>query len=92
MSALFNFQSLLLVLLLLICTSAYVHHFTPGIMDRNKNGYGMRRFDFGCDDADTIGKIHGYLLEMREDRRKIESFHKYMLCPHGWQQVSILLN
>ncbi|EWG43400.1 hypothetical protein FVEG_15566 [Fusarium verticillioides 7600] len=42
MSALFNFQSLLLVLLLLICTSAYVHHFTPGIMDRNKNGYEMR--------------------------------------------------
>lgn len=38
-SALFNFRSLLLVLLLLICTSAYVHHFTPGIMDRNKNGY-----------------------------------------------------
>ncbi|EWZ48006.1 hypothetical protein FOCG_06668 [Fusarium oxysporum f. sp. radicis-lycopersici 26381] len=38
-SALFNFQSLLLVLLLLICTSAYVHHFTPGIMDRNKNGF-----------------------------------------------------
>ncbi|KAG6074935.1 hypothetical protein E4U16_003685, partial [Claviceps sp. LM84 group G4] len=37
-SALFNFRSLLLVLLLLICTSAYVHHFTPGIMDRNKNG------------------------------------------------------
>ncbi|KAH7192301.1 uncharacterized protein B0J16DRAFT_380191 [Fusarium flagelliforme] len=39
LSALFNFQSLLLVLLLLICTSAYVHHFTPGIMDRNKNGF-----------------------------------------------------
>ncbi|KAH7272145.1 putative S-adenosylmethionine-dependent methyltransferase [Fusarium solani] len=39
MSALFNFQSLLLVLLLLICTSAYVHHFTPSIMDRNKNGF-----------------------------------------------------
>ncbi|KAH6891160.1 hypothetical protein B0T10DRAFT_560423 [Thelonectria olida] len=37
-SALFNFQSLLLVLLLLICTSAYVHHFAPGIMDRNKDG------------------------------------------------------
>ncbi|KAJ3517609.1 hypothetical protein NM208_g14681 [Fusarium decemcellulare] len=39
MSALFNFQSLLLVLLLLICTSAYVHHFAPSIMDRNKNGF-----------------------------------------------------
>ncbi|ODA81604.1 hypothetical protein RJ55_00104 [Drechmeria coniospora] len=38
MSALFNFQSLLLVLLLLICTSAYVHHFAPGIMDRHKTG------------------------------------------------------
>ncbi|KAL6832471.1 hypothetical protein V8C40DRAFT_137551 [Trichoderma camerunense] len=38
MSALFNFKSLLLVILLLICTSTYVHHFTPGIMDRNKNG------------------------------------------------------
>ncbi|KAL6809075.1 hypothetical protein GGI42DRAFT_350556 [Trichoderma sp. SZMC 28013] len=37
-SALFNFKSLLLVILLLICTSTYVHHFTPGIMDRNKNG------------------------------------------------------
>lgn len=37
-SALFNFQSLLLVILLLICTSTYVHHFTPGILDRNKNG------------------------------------------------------
>ncbi|KAL7937517.1 hypothetical protein V8C35DRAFT_277010 [Trichoderma chlorosporum] len=38
LSALFNFKSLLLVILLLICTSTYVHHFTPGIMDRNKNG------------------------------------------------------
>lgn len=38
-SALFNFQSLLLVVLLLICTSAYVHHFFPGMMDKNKNGF-----------------------------------------------------
>jgi hypothetical protein len=38
MTALFNFQSLLLVILLVICTSAYVHHFAPGIMDRNKDG------------------------------------------------------
>lgn len=37
-SALFNFQSLLLVLLLLICTSAYSHQMFPGIMDRNKDG------------------------------------------------------
>ncbi|KAJ9137020.1 hypothetical protein NKR19_g8334 [Coniochaeta hoffmannii] len=39
MSALFNFQSLLLVILLLICTSAYVHQMFPAILDRNKNGF-----------------------------------------------------
>ncbi|KAH8821172.1 hypothetical protein F5884DRAFT_766864 [Xylogone sp. PMI_703] len=39
MSALFNFQSTLLVLLLLICTSAYTHQLFPGIMDRNKDGF-----------------------------------------------------
>ncbi|TVY26665.1 Protein kish-A [Lachnellula hyalina] len=38
MSALFNFQSALLVLLLLICTSAYFHQLFPGFMDRNKDG------------------------------------------------------
>ncbi|KAF2491123.1 S-adenosylmethionine-dependent methyltransferase [Lophium mytilinum] len=38
MTALFNFQSLLLVILLLICTSTYLHHVFPGPMDRNKDG------------------------------------------------------
>lgn len=38
-TAIFNFQSALLVLLLLICTSAYVHQLFPGIMDRNKDGF-----------------------------------------------------
>lgn len=38
-SALFNFQSLLLVLLLLICTSAYVHQIFPAILDSRKDGY-----------------------------------------------------
>jgi hypothetical protein len=37
-SALFNFPSALLCLLLLICTSAYIHQLFPGIMDRNKDG------------------------------------------------------
>ncbi|KAF2280568.1 DUF1242-domain-containing protein [Westerdykella ornata] len=39
MTALFNFQSLLLVLLLTICTSTYFHAVFPGIMDRNKDNY-----------------------------------------------------
>ncbi|XP_059056110.1 protein kish-A [Achroia grisella] len=38
MSALFNFQSLLSVILLLICTCAYLRAFFPSIMDRNKTG------------------------------------------------------
>lgn len=37
-SALFNFQSLLLVLLLVICTSTYAHATFPKIMDRNREG------------------------------------------------------
>ncbi|KAH9898692.1 hypothetical protein F4778DRAFT_191630 [Xylariomycetidae sp. FL2044] len=39
MSALFNFQSLLLVILLLICTCAYVHQIFPTMLDRNKQGF-----------------------------------------------------
>ncbi|KAG5897069.1 hypothetical protein JTB14_025885 [Gonioctena quinquepunctata] len=38
MSALFNFQSLLTVALLLICTCAYLRGLFPSIMDRNKVG------------------------------------------------------
>ncbi|KAF8501199.1 hypothetical protein JB92DRAFT_2977022 [Gautieria morchelliformis] len=38
MSALFHFQSLLLVILLLICTSTYVRSIAPRVVDRNKEG------------------------------------------------------
>ena len=38
-SALFNFQSLLLVILLLICTCTYVRAVAPRLIDRNKEGY-----------------------------------------------------
>ncbi|AAW41722.2 transmembrane protein [Cryptococcus neoformans] len=39
MSALFNFQSLLLVLLLLICTCTYVRGTAPSLVDRNREGF-----------------------------------------------------
>jgi len=39
MSALFNFQSLLLVIILMICTCTYVRAVAPGIVDRNKQGF-----------------------------------------------------
>ena len=38
MSAIFNFQSLLTVVLLLICTCTFIHAVTPSILDRNKTG------------------------------------------------------
>jgi hypothetical protein len=38
MSALFNFQSLLTVVLLLICTCAYVRSMWPAIIDKNQTG------------------------------------------------------
>ncbi|TRM58770.1 hypothetical protein BD626DRAFT_510465 [Schizophyllum amplum] len=39
MSALFNFQDLLLVILLVICTCTYVRGIMPRIIDRNKEGF-----------------------------------------------------
>ncbi|KAK9507034.1 hypothetical protein O3M35_008864 [Rhynocoris fuscipes] len=39
MSALFNFQSLLSVVLLLICTCTYLRSLFPSIIDRNKTGF-----------------------------------------------------
>ncbi|ODV67056.1 DUF1242-domain-containing protein [Hyphopichia burtonii NRRL Y-1933] len=38
MSALFNFQSLLQVILLLICTCTYVHSTWPTLLNKNKTG------------------------------------------------------
>ncbi|KAJ1480940.1 hypothetical protein T484DRAFT_1809048 [Baffinella frigidus] len=37
-SAIFNFQSLLIVILLTICTCAYIRANLPSILDRNKTG------------------------------------------------------
>ncbi|XP_032745099.1 protein kish-A-like, partial [Rattus rattus] len=36
--AIFNFQSLLTVILLLICMCAYVQSLAPSVLDRNKTG------------------------------------------------------
>lgn len=41
-SALFNFQSLILVFLLLVCTCTYIRSVAPGIVDRNREGYVRR--------------------------------------------------
>ncbi|XP_046761454.1 protein kish-A isoform X2 [Gallus gallus] len=38
LSAIFNFQSLLTVILLLICTCAYIRSLAPSLLDKNKTG------------------------------------------------------
>jgi len=38
MSALFNFEALIFVLLLAICTAAYIHQISPEILNSNKDG------------------------------------------------------
>ncbi|XP_055125595.1 protein kish-A-like [Symphalangus syndactylus] len=38
MSAIFNFQSLLNIILLLICTCAYIRSLAPSLLDRNETG------------------------------------------------------
>uniref|UniRef100_W5KME6 Protein kish n=1 Tax=Astyanax mexicanus TaxID=7994 RepID=W5KME6_ASTMX len=38
-SAIFNFQSLLTVILLLICTCAYIRALAPSLLDKNKTGF-----------------------------------------------------
>uniref|UniRef100_A0AC11DBC5 Transmembrane protein 167A n=1 Tax=Ovis aries TaxID=9940 RepID=A0AC11DBC5_SHEEP len=58
MSAIFNFQSLLTVILLLICTCAYIRSLAPSLLDRNKTGseestWQCRRHRFNC----WVGKI-----------------------------------
>ncbi|CAG2064109.1 unnamed protein product, partial [Timema podura] len=45
-SALFNFQSLLTVILLLICTCAYIRSIFPSLLDRNKVGYVLIKSSF----------------------------------------------
>ena len=37
-SAIFNFQSLLTIFLLLICTCTYIRAFAPKFLDKNKTG------------------------------------------------------
>ncbi|KAF2441562.1 DUF1242-domain-containing protein [Karstenula rhodostoma CBS 690.94] len=43
-SALFDFQKLVVVILLLVCTCTYAHHYFPGFMDRNRHNYVMGIF------------------------------------------------
>ncbi|BGP04998.1 hypothetical protein JCM10049v2_000800 [Rhodotorula toruloides] len=58
MTAIFNFESLLLVILLVICTCTYVRATAPGLIDRNKQGKGVEEAA-GC--SETQWTITGVL-------------------------------
>ena len=86
-SALFNFQSLLLVLLLFICTSAYTHYVFPAIMDRNKDGYVTSPTCVGLLSW-TYCQCDGCLLESSKNRRALESVCQHLLRRHGRKSFS----
>lgn len=44
-TAIFNFESLLLVILLIICTCTYARGTAPGLVDRNKSGCVLNQFE-----------------------------------------------
>ncbi|KAI0555765.1 hypothetical protein F4679DRAFT_4980 [Xylaria curta] len=82
MSALFNFQSLLLVILLLICTSAYVHNLFPTILDRNKQGspwLSAPRYLV----AFTVGFTSGERREKGRAKEFGKSFWEQCICGLG---------
>ncbi|CAI9740735.1 Hypothetical predicted protein [Octopus vulgaris] len=71
MSALFNFQSLLTVVLLVICTCTYLRAFFPALLDKNKQGF-LGTF-WKCariDPADAYLR----LLHSREETNLLESY------------------
>ncbi|OBR03787.1 LOW QUALITY PROTEIN: Protein kish [Colletotrichum higginsianum IMI 349063] len=107
MTALFNFQSLLLVILLLVCTCAYVHQLIPAIMDRNKDGHLFLAYRNEGTRSLTVRQLHWHLLEICKGGRAVKSVHQLMLrryggksspvCPHGRTanralQASMLVN
>lgn len=88
-SALFNFQSLLIVVLLFICTCAYVHTHMPSLLDRNKTGcVSFFFFQFFICSSLTSDKNQknqnlGSALQRSEDWRTAESVRESVLHCNG---------
>ncbi|EDN04089.1 hypothetical protein HCAG_01954 [Histoplasma mississippiense (nom. inval.)] len=79
MTALFNFQSLLLVIVLIICTSAYAHSIMPGIMDRNQNGLFSTNFSLLVEYVQLFRDI----LEMRPGWGTAKPVRQFVLFDDG---------
>nr|CAD7461058.1 unnamed protein product [Timema tahoe] len=99
-SALFNFQSLLTVILLLICTCAYIRSIFPSLLDRNKVGYVLINSSFtsrhpqGGLERVPIVLIHinRNVLEMCSDRRKEESLCCVLLRHNGGKHLVLVID
>jgi Protein of unknown function (DUF1242) len=80
-TAIFNLQSLLLVILLLICTSTYIHAIVPSIMDRNKDGYvnALRPFCFYDSSACAMEK---HISVFTSSTQVVSSSNLFVLQQH----------
>eukprot|EP00961_Rhodomonas_salina_P032830 442457-Rhodomonas_salina.3 len=77
-SAIFNFQSLLIVILLTICTCAYIHANIPRILDGHKTGSALILCCL-C----GLCRHAGSVLESSENRRKSVALRFCMLHRYG---------
>nr|XP_023472709.1 protein kish-A isoform X1 [Equus caballus] len=68
-SAIFNFQSLLTVILLLICTCAYIRSLAPSLLDRNKTG--LLGIFWKCARIDKRYKFMNSATELNEEALKM---------------------
>uniref|UniRef100_F6SF05 Protein kish-A n=1 Tax=Equus caballus TaxID=9796 RepID=F6SF05_HORSE len=81
MSAIFNFQSLLTVILLLICTCAYIRSLAPSLLDRNKTG--LLGIFWKCARIDKRYKFMNSATELNEEALKMTMTLKIFIGKGG---------
>ncbi|KAA1072938.1 hypothetical protein PGTUg99_004682 [Puccinia graminis f. sp. tritici] len=82
MSALFNFQSLLLVILLIICTCTYLRATAPSLIDRNKNGSVLLCL------STFSHSIYSLSLSLKKEKQTDSGFFRCVLIFNGVYWVS----
>ncbi len=88
-SALFNFQSLLTIVILLICTCTYIRAFAPSFLDRYKTGQAKTyKSNLTQTNQHAPGFVccqaQGHLLEVCQNRRAQEPLRVCVLYCHGY--------
>ncbi|VDL63755.1 unnamed protein product [Hymenolepis diminuta] len=87
MSAIFNFQSLLTVIILLICTCTYVRALKPEFLDRYKTGYYMS-YLLSCGVRNLLNSSR---IRLACSNPKLTSLAQFTSRPHKRQNGSIFI-